>query len=207
MKRSLLHIALVLAAVLAAASCATKENTATSRAWKAFTARYNTYFNGHQAYINGYKTKVEGNKDNYTDPLPLLLVGNQASRNLGKGDFETTVTKMEKTIQLHSIKKKPQLKRGHRMTPKEKKFRERQEFNPFLKNAWMLMGYAQLQKGEFIEAASTFAYIEMLYRTQPEVIDRARAMQALCYTEIDWFYDAEELLRKVRRDSIPASAR
>ena len=194
-------------AVLTAASCAMKENTAQSRAWKAFTARYNTYFNGHQAYLNGYKAKVEGNKDNYTDYLPLLIVGNQASRTIGKGDFETAVTKMEKTIQLHSIKKKPERKRGHKMSAKEKKFRERQEFNPFLKNAWMLMGYAQLQKGEFIEAASTFSYIEMLYRTQPEVLDRARAMQALCYTELDWFYDAEDLLAKVKRDSIPSDAR
>ena len=207
MRRTLLHIALLLLTILIAAACATKNNTASTRAWKAFTARYNTYFNGHQAYLNGYKTKVEGNKDNYTDYLPLLLVGNQASRSLGKGDFETTITKMEKTIQLHSIKRKPERKRGRRMSPKEKKFRERQEFNPFLKNAWMLMGYAQLQKGEFIEAAATFSYIEMLYRTQPDVLDRARAMQALCYTEIDWFYDAEDLLRKVKRDSIPSTAR
>lgn len=201
------NIALLLAAILVASACAVKKNTPSARAWKSFTARYNTYFNGHQAYLNGYKTKLEGNKDNYTDYLPLLLVGNQASRSLGKGDFETTITKMEKTIQLYSIKKKPELKRGHRMTPKEKKFRERQEFNPFLKNAWLLLGYAQLQKGEFIEAASTFAYIEMLYRTQIDVLDRARAMQALCYTELDWFYDAEELLRKVQRDSIPNAAR
>ena len=59
--------------VTVAVSCATQKNTATTRAWKAFTARYNTYFNGHQAYLNGYKTKLSGNKDNYTDFLPLLF--------------------------------------------------------------------------------------------------------------------------------------
>ncbi len=189
------------------ASCATQKNTPQTRRWKAFTARYNTYFNGHQAYLEGYKSKVDGNKDNYTEPLPLLLVGNKASQSLGKGNFETTITKMEKTIQLYSIKKKPVVKRGHKMTPKEKKYRERQEFNPFLKNAWMLMGYAQMQKGDFIEAASTFSYIENLYRTEPEVRDRARAMLALCYTELEWYYDAEDLLRKVQRDSIPDASR
>ena len=99
---------MIAVAAAVAISCATKENTSSARAWKAFTARYNTYFNGHQAYLNGYKAKVDGNKDNYTDYLPLLVVGNQASRTIGKGDFETTVTKMEKTIQLHSIKRKPQ---------------------------------------------------------------------------------------------------
>lgn len=201
------YITVLVTVMIVAVSCATQKNTSTSRAWKAFTARYNTYFNGHQAYLNGYKTKLTGNKDNYTDYLPLLLVGNKSSQSLGKGDFETTVTKMEKTIQLHSIKRKPEVKRGHRMTPKEKEYRKRTEFNPFLKNAWMLMGYAQMQKGEFIEAASTFAYIETLYRTEPEVRDRARAMQALCYVELEWYYDAEDLLNKVKRDSIPAPSR
>lgn len=207
MRKVIAYTLMLTVAGMVAISCATKKNTASSRAWKAFTARYNTYFNGHQAYLNGYKTKIDGNKDNYTEFLPLLPVGNQASRTLGKGDFEKAITKMEKTIQLHSIKRKPEYKRGHRMSQKEKKFRERQEFNPFLKNAWMLMGYAQMQKGEFIEAAATFSYIQMLYRAQPEVVDRARAMQALCYTEIEWYYDAEDLLHKVQRDSVPSTAR
>ncbi|MDY3063692.1 MAG: tetratricopeptide repeat protein, partial [Bacteroidaceae bacterium] len=193
--------------IVVLASCSTQKNTSTTRAWKAFTARYNTYFNGHQAYLNGYNTKLTGNKDNYTDYLPLLLVGNKNSQSLGKGDFETTVTKMEKTIHFHSIKKKPIMKRGRKMSKKDKEFRKRIEYNPFLKHAWMLMGYAQLQKGDFIEAASTFSYIETLYKSEPEVRNRARAMLALCYTELEWFYDAEDLLNKVRRDSIPSAAR
>lgn len=205
--KALTYLAIAMVATMVTLSCATQKNTASSRAWKAFTARYNTYFNGHQAYLNGYKTKLTGNKDNFTDFLPLLLVGNKNSQSLGKGDFETAVTKMEKTIQLHSIKRKPEMKRGHKMTQKEKQYRNRVEFNPFLKNAWMLMGYAQLQKGDFIEAASTFSYIETLYKTEPEVQDRARAMLALCYTELEWYYDAEDLLRKVRRDSIPDAAK
>lgn len=206
-KKAFVYIIVATATIMIAAGCATKKNTSASRSWKAFTARYNTYFNGHQAYINGYKTKVEGNKDNFTDYLPLLLVGNKNSQSLGKGDFETTVTKMEKTIQLHSIKRKPERKRGRKMSAKEKQFRQREEFNPFLKNAWLLMGYAQMQTGDFIEAASTFSYTENLYRTQPEIRDRARAMLALCYAELEWYYDAEELLRKVERDSIPRAAR
>lgn len=206
-RRIVTYSLVMVAIVMVAVSCSTQKNTATSRAWKAFTAKYNTYFNGHQAYLNGYKTKLTGNKDNYTDFLPLLLVGNKSSQSIGKGDFETTVTKMEKTIQLHSIKRKPEVKRGHRMTKKEKDYRKRTEYNPFLKNAWMLMGYAQMQKGDFIEAASTFSYIETLYRTEPEVLNRARAMQALCYVELEWYYDAEDLLNKVRRDSIPSASR
>ena len=188
-------------------SCATHKNTASTRWWKSFKSRYNTYFNGHQAYLEGMQAKAEGNKDNFTDFLPLMMVSNKSSKDLGKGNFETTITKCEKTIKLHSIKNKPEYKRGHRLTAKEKAFRNRKEFNPFLKNAWILMGKAQLQRGEYIEAASTFAYTERLYRDQPQVANIARSLAALCYTQLDWFYDAEDLLNKVRRDSVPRAAR
>jgi len=40
--------------------------------------------------------------------LPLFGVAYPQQQNLGKGNFETAVTKCEKAIQLHSIKKRPQ---------------------------------------------------------------------------------------------------
>ncbi len=188
-------------------SCASQKNTASTRWWKSFKARYNTYFNGHQAYLEGMHAKIEGNKDNYTNVIPLLMVGNKTSQKLGSSNFETTIEKCEKTIKLYSIKAKPEARRGHRMTASEKAFRNRKEFNPFIKNAWILMGKAQMEKGEFIEAASTFSYTERLYQSQPKIANIARSLLALCYTELEWYYDAEELLRKVRRDSIPHTAR
>ena len=135
-------------------SCATQKNTSTTRWWKSFKSRYNTYFNGHQAYIEGMKAKTEGNKDNFTETLPLMMVSNKSSKEIGKSNFETTILKCEKTIKLYSIKTKPEMKRGKRLTPAEKAFRNRREFNPFLKNAWILMGKAQMEQGDFIEAAS-----------------------------------------------------
>ena len=42
---------MVLVALLSA--CSTKKNTASTRWWHSFNARYNTYFNGSQAFIEG----------------------------------------------------------------------------------------------------------------------------------------------------------
>jgi tetratricopeptide (TPR) repeat protein len=187
-------------------SCASQKNTSTTRWWKSFKTRYNTFFNGHQAYLEGMQAKVDGNKDDYTSMIPLMMVTNKESEKLGQSNFETAVTKCEKAIKLYSIKRKPEFKRGHRLTPKEKEFRNRREFNPFIKNAWILMGKAQMETGNYIEAASTFAYAERLYRDQPQVCNVARALLALCYTQMDWFYDAEDLLNKIRRDNIPRAA-
>ena len=186
--------------------CGANKNTATTRFWKAFKSKYNTYFNGHQAYLEGLREKRDGNKDNYVMVLPLLIAGNENSKDLGKTNFATAVTKCEKTIQLHSIHTKPVFKRGHRLTPKEKQFRQRREFNPFLKNAWLLMGKAQMQTGDFVEASATFAYTAQLYEAEPDVSSTARALEAVCYAELGWYYDAEQLLDQVRRIGIPRPA-
>ena len=170
--RFLACLALLVAVALLTA-CSTKKNTAATRWWQAFTTRYNVYFNGHEAYKEGYLAKEEGNKDNYTELIPLFTVGNEDSRELGSSNFETTVTKCEKAIQLHSIKRRPSVSPNKRRTPEMRRYLSRKEFNPFLKNAWLLMGKAQFQKGDFIEAASTFSYITRLYAPEPLVVSEA----------------------------------
>lgn len=59
----------VIAAILT--GCSTQKNTAQSRWWHAFNARYNTYYNGTVAYIDGALEKEEGNRDNFTEQIPL----------------------------------------------------------------------------------------------------------------------------------------
>ena len=94
LKRS--HIALMMTVVFAAVGCSTQKNTAKSRWWHSFNTRYNIYFNASQAFIDGNLDKEKGNKDNYTELLPLYTVGNKESRQLGKGNFDRAVEKMEK---------------------------------------------------------------------------------------------------------------
>lgn len=187
-------------------SCSTHKNTAKSRFWHSFTAKYNTYYNGSQAYFDGALEKEKGNKDNFTEMLPLFTVGNKNSAQLGKSHFDRTVEKMEKTIKQHSIKAKPEWRKSRRKTAKDREWLGRREYNPFLWKAWLLMGKAQFQKGEFDEAAATFSYMSRLYQTQPAINAKARAWLANCYTQIDWLYDAEDVMRNMRRDSIPYQA-
>ncbi len=200
MKRFSAYI-IPLLCLLLAVSCSTKKNTASSRFWQSFTTRYNVYYNGSQAYIEGEKAKLEGNKDNFTQLLPVFLVGNEQSRTTGKSNFETAITKCQKAISLHSIKRRPVVSANKRKDAKTKAYLQRKEFNPFLKNAWLMMGRAQFEKGDFLEAAATFSYITRLYATQPEVASEARQWMARCYTQEKWYYDAEDALKRVRRDS------
>lgn len=191
-----------LIALLITAGCSTEKNTAQSRWWHSFNARYNTYYNGTLAYIDGSLEKETGNKDNFTEMIPLYTVGNKDSRDLGKSNFDRAIEKSQKAIKLHSIKKRPQWTKSRRKTEKDIEWLNRKEYNPFLWKAWMLMGRSQFMKGSFDEAASTFAYMSRLYSTQPAIYGRARAWLAKCYIEEGWIYDAEDVITKIKRDSL-----
>ena len=188
-------------------SCSTKKNTAQSRWWQSFNARYNTYFNGQQAFIDGSIEKENGNKDNYTELIPLYTVGNKQSRDLGKGNFSRAIEKSEKAIKQHSIKARPEWNKGRRKTQKDIEWLSRKEYNPFIWRAWLLMGKSQFQQGQFEEAAATFSYMTRLYATQPAILGISRAWQAKSYVELDWIYDAEDIIVKQRRDSMHFRAR
>ncbi len=186
--------------------CSTKKNTAGSRWWHSFNARYNTYFNGSQAFIEGSLEKETGNHDDHTQMLPLYTVANKNSKTLGSSQFDRAIEKSEKAIRRHSIKARPAWNKKRRKTKKDIEWLNRREYNPFLWHAWLLLGKSQFQKGEFEEAAATFGYMARLYQTQETILARARAWQAKCYVEMGWLYEAEDLIIKQRRDSIPYRA-
>ena len=185
------------------AGCSVKKNTAGTRFYQSFITRYNVYFNGNEAYKSGVLAIESGNKDSYLEMLPLYPIENKKTVGIGRSDFDRAIEKSQKAIKLHSIKKKPIRKSGKK-SAKEKRWLAQKEYNPFLHNAWMLMGKAQFYKGQFLEAASTFSYITRLYNTDPEVSADAKIWLSRCYTEMDWFYDADNVLSKLNSDSLPS---
>jgi tetratricopeptide (TPR) repeat protein len=202
MRKTTIILLTAVALVLATVSCSTQKNTAKSRWWHSFNAKYNTYYNASQAFIEGNLEKEKGNKDNYTELIPLYPVGNKQSRDLGKSSYALTIEKCQKAIQRHSIKAKPEWKSSKPKTAKDREWLGRREYNPFIWKAWLLMGKAQFQMGSFDEAAATFSYMTRLYQTQPLMNGLARAWLAKCYTELGWKYDAEDVIRNMSRDSM-----
>lgn len=183
-------------------SCTVKKNTSATRAYHALTAHYNTLYNGQVAYLEGAEAQSKGHKDNFNEILPMYICTNKATASMGKSNYETAITKCEKAIKVHSIKKRPILKGNKRRTEKEKEFLARREYNPYIYHGWLMMADAQFQKGEFFEAAATYNYIIRLYHSQPDITSVARARLARCYVALNWPYDAEDMLRKMKRDTI-----
>ncbi len=200
-----LHILLYTISILLLVSCSTSKNTGLTRRVQAFKARYNTYFNGNESFKEGRLAQEKGNKDNYTEVIPFYITGNKQTAKIGSSNFDRAVEKSQKTIKQHSITKRPEWHSNKPKKPKDKIWLSQKEYNPFLWRAWFLMGEAQFRKGEYMEAASTFAYIQRLYFSKPNIIARARLSEAKCYAEMEWFYDAEDIISRAQRDSFPAN--
>ncbi len=205
MKKYLHYILLILLIITLGGCASRKKNTAQTRMYHSFFARYNTFYNGNVAFKKGYDAQTKGHKDNFLEQLPLLIVSDKATKEIGKSDYDKAIEKSQKAIKNHSIKRKPRREAGKKLTEKKKRFYAQREFNPFLWRAWMMMADAYFQKGEFTEAAGTYIYISRLYENNPDVLAAARIGLAQCYAELDWLYEAEELLSRIKRDSMPAS--
>lgn len=77
--------------------------------------------------------------------IPLYTVSNKNSRELGKGNYEKAITKCEKAIHQHSIKKRPEWNKTV-ANRKDIEWLSRKEYNPVLWKAWLLMGRSQFSK-------------------------------------------------------------
>lgn len=199
----LTYLSCVVLSVIVLASCSTSKNTATSRFYQSMVTRYNVFYNGNEAYKKGYVAQEKGIKDNYLDVIYMYPVSDPKVHSIGSGDFDLAIEKAQKGIKLHSITVKPKKKSG--ASEKEKQWYSKNEFNPFLWHAWFLLADAQFQKGEFIEAASTYSYIARLYADDPAIVAQANMKTAQCYSEIGWNYESEELFQRVLQGGIPYS--
>ena len=186
----------MLLSILTVAGCSTTRNTASSRLYQSAVTRFNAYFNGQQAYDKGYAAQEKSKKDNMLEIPDMFPISDTKLASVGKKDFDLAIEKAQKCIKLHSITVKPKKKSGKTMTAKDKAWQAKNEYNPYLWHAWMLMADAQVQEGNFLEAASTYSYISKLYSDEPEISAQAQSKMAWCYAHLDWYYEAEELFSR-----------
>ena len=190
--------------VVALAACSNKTNTARSRFWQSFTTKYNVYFHGKTNYDEQLKSMMDAYEDDYSQHLymhPAEARSNPKAPQPG-GSFDRTIEKMEKAITLHSIKKKPKRKSGKGRDPKYQEWLSRDEYNPYLHNAWYLLAKSQYMKGDFLDAAATFRYIARHFTWKKDLVQECQVREALCYCAMGWPAEADNVLAHVHLDEI-----
>lgn len=203
-RRPLIISVLLLTAASLFFSCSTKKNTAGSRFYQAFTTRYNVYFNGKEHYNEQIEKMEKEYEDDFSDFVFVHPAEAYADEKAPQpsASFDRTIEKMEKSIALHSIQKKPKKDRSKMKNPKYREFLKRGEYNPFLHNAWRLMGEAQYLKGDFLASAATFMYIERYFTWMPELVTESKIWQVRCYTALGWMNEAENVVTRLKPEEM-----
>ena len=196
---------LVSAAAAMFSACSGKKNTAARRQYTAFITRYNVYYNGDTHYKETLADMEDKYEDDYSSRLlfmhPVEAKGDETAPQ-PTGDFTRSIEKAQKAIQLRSIKQKPPRKSGKSRDEAYKEWMKRDEYNPFLHNAWMLMGRSQYFNGDFLGAASTFFYISRHFTWLPNTVTEAKLWQARSYVSLGWLFEAEMILTRIKPESL-----
>ena len=203
--RFLLAMVAVLAAIAVFSSCSSKKNTAARRQYTAFITRYNIYYNGDTHYRETLEEMESKYEDDYSSRLLFMHPVEAKTDPVApqpSGDFTRSIEKAQKAIQLRSIKQRPARKPGHSNDAAYKAWMKRDEYNPFLHNAWMMMGRSQYFNGDFLGAASTFFYISRHFTWLPEMVTEAKLWQARSYVSLGWLFEAEMILTRIKQESL-----
>ena len=182
--------------------CSVKKNTGASRAYHALNTRYNVLFNGAQSYQEGLMNIAQANQDDYSTIIPMYPISNHVNASAATGNMDKTIEKSRKAIKLHSIKQKPKRNYKKWNDPKYRQFYEQHEFNPVLKDAWLLLAKAEFHKGDFFESVGTFAYIAKHYSNDNDMVVQCQLWMVRAYAEMGWLYEAEEVLSKINQDLV-----
>ncbi|MDR0537804.1 MAG: tetratricopeptide repeat protein [Tannerellaceae bacterium] len=207
MKKVFHHIVfLILLGLLGA--CGTTKNTKTRRLYHSLNSRYNIYFNGKTSFDEALDAMQKGYKESYTERILMYPVSAlPKEKTTTGGPFDRAIEKGNKAIKLHSIQAKPAKKSGWRNNPKMVAFMEQEEYNPFLKFCWLIVGEGQFYNADFLQASATFSYIAKHYAHDEIMAADARLWQARCYSEMGWLYEAEDILGKLNTRGIPKESR
>ena len=193
-----------LIAVIVLSSCSPNRNTAATRRYQEFITRYNIHYNGTTHMDETLANMESQYEDNFAQRLYMHPVEAKQDQTAPQpeGNFDRSIEKAQKAIQIRSIKKKPKRKPGRNSDPEYKAWLKRDEYNPFLHNSWMLMADAQYYNGDFAGAASTYFYIIKHFTWLPATVTEAKIRRALCYIAMGWQFDAENILFKIKADDL-----
>ena len=188
--------------MLAVSSCSTKKNTWLSRTSQATNTRFNVYFNGETSYKDGLKNIQQANKDDYSSLILMFPISKHSNATSAVSNMDRTIEKSRKAIKLHSIKAKPKKNLKKYNTQEYQEYYNQKEFNPALKEAWLLLAKAEFHKADFLGSSATFSYISRYYSNDKSIKTACQLWTVRAYAELGWIYEAEQLLSKVSQNDL-----
>lgn len=203
MKGKTAFAVLVIVCAALCGGCSTRKNTSATRAYHELTTRYNVFFNAQELYNSTLKSQSENYADNFLELLPLYPANRISGKTQPGGAFDPVIEKTEKAIREHSISAKPRRDPSQPLTQEYREWLRQEEFNPFIKNAWLLLGKAHVQNGDYEQALTVFEQTLKLFANEPDVISETQIWMMRTYTELEWFWDAENMAYILQVRNLP----
>jgi len=88
----------------------------------------------------------------------MFLYEDEAVNSAVSSDMKRAIDKATKVITFHSITAKPKVKEGNQ-SAKDRAFYNKNEYNKWVDDSYMLMGRAYMYQGEFFLASETFKHV------------------------------------------------
>ncbi len=180
-------------------SCTTQKNTPVTRAYHNLTAHYNVYFNGKTALNDAIKTINQKCQYNYFDILPVFPFECPDAKTLAGAKLNRVLEKAAKTIANHSITAKPQYKNFRNLTPAQIAFYKKYEYVKWIDDSYLLIGIANLYKGEISKSQQAFHRVIDKYKSGNRVYD-AKLWLAKSYIVQGRYQDALQALNDIYED-------
>lgn len=198
-----IHNALMLmVTLLIMGACSSGKNTWRERVIQSLNTRYNVYFNGKKSYDEGLKAMLDAHKDDYSKVIPMYPISVHSNASAATSQMTRTIEKARKAIKNRSIKTKPEVSSSKRSDPKTKAFLQQEEYNPFMKEVWLLLAKAEFHKADFLGSVGTFNYIIRHFKEDRDLQVTCQLWVVRAYAELGWLYEAEEMLRKLNPSEI-----
>lgn len=180
-------------------SCSVEKNTSLSRNFHNLTSHYNVYFNGYESYKRGVEKARISVKNDYNRILDPFLYEDESVNSAVSSDMKRAIDKATKVITFHSITAKPKVKEGNQ-SAKDKAFYEKNEYNKWMDDSYILMGMAYMYQGEFFLAVETFKHVLVTFPDE-EIHFLAMVWLARAYIMIDEMKEADRILMTLADES------
>lgn len=199
-----LFLVLILPLVtLVFAGCDMKKNTAFNRRYQALNTRFNVYYNANESFKKGCAKVDESYSPDYSRVIPIFAVSDKSTKGAANGDMARTIEKCELAIQERSMQKKPKKKYEKMRDPAYVSFYNQEEFNSYMDEVWMLLGKAQYFSNDYLAASATFSYVIKHFSHDKNLVLQASIWRARALKEMDWLYEADELMGKIDVETLP----
>lgn len=202
LKQKHLHIYCMLALLLVMSGCSMNKNTWTARTVQSVNTRFNVHFNGKVSYDDAIKAIREANKDDFGQVIPMYPISNHESAAAGTSQMNRTIEKCRKAIKTRSIKIKPEYNRRKAGKKGYREFMNKEEYNPFMHEVWLLLAKAEFHKADFLGAVGTFNYIARHFKENEDLGVTCQLWVVRSYAEMGWIYEAEDMLSKLNQKNL-----